>query len=81
MPKPGDVWRIEGEAKVTSAEGRDSENAGSTRCVEFVLHRLGAEPKADPGRRSTSVREDLEDARHQARGTTAPEGRIGARLG
>lgn len=80
MPKPGDVFRIEGEAKVTGAEGRDSENAPSTRCVEFVLHRLGAEPKPDPGRRSTSVREDLEDARHQARGTTAAQGRIGARL-
>jgi len=83
MPKVGDTFRVEGEMKVISAEGRDSENAGSTRCVEFVLHKLGAEPKADrPGPRQTSVREDLEDARHQARGTTltgrgAP---IGARL-
>lgn len=79
MPKPGDTYRVEGEIKVTSAEGRDSENAPSTRCIEFVLHRLGAEPK-DTGRKTTTVREDLEDARHQARGTTARQDRIGARL-
>jgi hypothetical protein len=84
MPKPGDVYRVEGEMKVTSAEGRDSENAGSTRCIEFVLHRLGAEPKASrPGPRETSVREDLEDVRHQARGSTVTSGSgapIGARF-
>jgi hypothetical protein len=81
MPKPGDTYRVEGEMKVTSAEGRDSENAGSTRCVEFVLHRLGAEPKAAAGKdKDTSIRDALEDARHQARGSTASQGRIGARL-
>jgi hypothetical protein len=84
MPKPGDIYRVEGEMKVTSAEGRDSENAPSTRRIEFVLHKLGAEPKADrSGPRQSSVREDLEDARHQARGSTMTSGRgapIGARL-
>jgi hypothetical protein len=81
MPKPGDQYRIEGEAHVLGSEQRDTDQS-SMRRVELVLHELGAEPK--PGNseaRGKSVREDLEDARHQARGTTAREGRIGARTG
>jgi hypothetical protein len=79
MPKVGDTYRVEGEMKVVSAEGRDSENAPSTREVTCVLQRLGAEPKGN-GREQSDVREDLEKARHQASGTTAGQGRIGARL-
>lgn len=86
LPKPGDKFRIEGEAHVLASEQRDTDQ-NSDRRVELVLHELGAEPKASaPGPRPKSVREELEDARHQARGTTAPGtgpngGRIGARLG
>jgi hypothetical protein len=82
IPKPGDKFKIAGEAHVLSSEQRDTDQK-SDRRVELVLHELGAEPK--PGNssdRQKSVREDLEDARHQARGTTAPgPGRIGARIG
>ena len=94
LPKPGDKFRVEGEAHVLSSEQRDTDQ-NSDRRVELVLHELGAEPKFAPGReqgaaapgpRPKSVREELEDARHQARGVTAPGtgpngGRIGARLG
>jgi hypothetical protein len=78
MPKPGDKFHIEGEAHVMSSEQRDTDQS-SDRHVHMVLHELGAEKKADPAKRETSIREDLEDARHQARGTTATQGRIGAR--
>src|SRR6516164_4308657 len=78
MPKPGDKFHIEGEAYVMSSEQRDTDQS-SNRHVHMVLHELGAEKKADPAKGETSIREDLEDARHQARGTTASEGRIGAR--
>jgi hypothetical protein len=82
MPRFGDVFRVEGEMKVTNATARDSENAGSTRDVEFVLHRLGAEPTAGPAEagRDPGIREELEKARHQAGGSTMPPGR-GAPLG
>jgi hypothetical protein len=79
MPKPGDKFRIEGEAHVMESAQRDTDQS-SDRRVELVLHELGAEKKADPAKRTTTVREDLEDARHQARGTTAAVGRIGARV-
>jgi hypothetical protein len=78
MPKPGDKFRVEGEAHVMESAQRDTDQS-SDRRVELVLHELGAEKKADPAKRETTVREDLEDARHQARGTTAAVGRIGAR--
>lgn len=81
MPKPGDKFRIEGEAHVTGSEQRDTDQ-NSDRRVELVLHELGFEPK--PGNSAAkpekSIRQDLEDARHQARGSTARQGRIGARL-
>lgn len=80
MPKPGDKFKIEGEAHVLSSEQRDTDQ-NSNRRVELILHELGAEAK--PGNSAEkpekSIREDLEDARHQARGTTAGTGRIGAR--
>jgi hypothetical protein len=80
MPKPGDKFNVVGEAHVTSAEQRDI-GQNLDRRVGLVLHKFGAEPKGtedeeeEPPR---TVRQDLEDARHQARGTTAPVGRIGA---
>jgi hypothetical protein len=82
MPRFGDQFRVEGEMKVTDATARDSERPGSTRDVEFVLHRLGAEPKASPADRDRdpTIREELEKARHQAGGSTMPPGR-GAPLG
>lgn len=75
MPKPGDKFRIEGEAHVISSEQRDtSEN--SDRRVELVLHELGAQPK-EPPPREKSIRDEIEGAR---RGTAGgDEGRIGAR--
>jgi hypothetical protein len=76
MPKPGDKFKIEGEAHVLGSEQRDTDK-NSDRRVDLVLHELGAEPIATPGKRQTTVREDLEDARHQARGTSTPS--IGAR--
>jgi hypothetical protein len=81
MPKPGDKYRIEGEAHVLGSEQRDTDQ-NSDRRVDLVLHELGVQPKpGNSATRQTSVREDLEDALHQARGTTAPgPGRIGARL-
>ena len=81
MPKVGDVYSVEGEMKVTAVEGRDSENAQSTRRADVVLRRFGAEPKERAeGGRDTSIREDLEAARHQAGGDTARAGRLGARF-
>lgn len=82
MPKPGDKFHIQGEAHVTSSAQRDTDQ-NSDRRVGLVLHELGAEAKPDNGaatKPEKSIREDLEDARHQARGTTtASPGRIGAR--
>ena len=81
MPKPGDKYQIEGEAHVLGSKQEDTDQ-NSDRRVDLVLHQLGVQPK--PGNSATkekSVREELEDAVHRARGTTAPgPGRIGARL-
>jgi hypothetical protein len=82
MPKPGDKFKIEGEAHVLESAQRDTDQ-NSDRRVELVLHELGAEAK--PGNSADkpekSIREDIEDARHQARGTNAAGGgRIGARF-
>lgn len=81
LPKPGDKFRVEGEAHVTSAEQRDTDQ-NSDRRVELVLHELGFEPKRGNSteKPERSIREDLEDARHQAPGSTARRGRIGARV-
>lgn len=81
MPKPGDKFHIQGEAHVTSSAQRDTDQ-NSDRRVGLVLHELGAEAKRDnsAAKPEKSIREDLEDARHQARGTTTTSaGRIGAR--
>ena len=43
MPKPGDKFRIEGEAHVLESSQRDTED-DSDRRVELILHELGAEP-------------------------------------
>jgi hypothetical protein len=76
MPKPGDHFRIEGEAHVTSAEQRDTDQ-NSDRRVGLVLHKLGAEKTdAEEQPKEKSIREELEDAHHRARGSTAPS--IGA---
>jgi hypothetical protein len=76
MPKPGDKFRIEGEAHVLESSQRDTEDQNDRR-VELILHELGAEPKG-AAEKDKTVREDLEDARHQARGTTTPS--IGRRF-
>ena len=77
MPKPGDKFRIEGEAHVLESSQRDTED-DSDRRVELILHELGAEPTREPEEKEKSIRAELEDARHQARGTTAPS--IGRRV-
>jgi hypothetical protein len=77
MPKPGDHFRIEGEAHVTESAQRDTDQS-SDRRVELVLHKLGAEKTGgEDAKPEKSIRDELEDAHHRARGTTAPS--IGAR--
>jgi hypothetical protein len=76
MPKPGDHFRIEGEAHVLSSEQRDTDQ-NSDRRVELVLHELGAEKTGEEAKPEKTIRDELEDARHQARGSTTPS--IGAR--
>lgn len=75
-PKPGDKFRIEGEMHVTGSEQRDTDKK-SDRQVHLLLVKLGAEPVAEAGERDRSIRDDLEDSMHRARGTTTPS--IGAR--
>jgi hypothetical protein len=72
MPKPGDRFRLEAVAHVLESAQRTTED-DSDRRVELVLHELGAEPaggSADEKDKDKTLREELEDARHQARGTT-----------
>ena len=70
-PQQDDVYRIEGEMKVGGVNTHNDD-----RCVDFVLTNFGVEPKtAKPDK---SLRETIEDAHHQARGTLAPS--IGARF-
>jgi hypothetical protein len=79
MPKPGDHFRIEGEAHVTESAQRDTDK-DSDRRVELVLHKLGAEKtdEDEDAKPEKSIRDELEDAHHRARGTTAPSpGRLG----
>jgi hypothetical protein len=78
MPKPGDKFRIAGEGHVMSSEQRDTDK-NSDRRIELVLHELGAEKKDGPGRPDKSIREEIEDATHRARGTETPS--IGRRNG
>lgn len=81
MPKPGDKFRLEGEAHVIDAQQHDTDQ-NSDRRVELVLHELGFEPKRGNSseKPERSIRQDLEEARHQAPGSTARQGRIGARV-
>jgi hypothetical protein len=77
MPKPGDHFEIAGEAHVRESAQRDTDK-DSDRRVEMVLHKLGAEKTAgDSPEPEKSIRDELEDAHHRARGTTSPS--IGAR--
>jgi hypothetical protein len=78
MPKPGDHFEIAGEAHVRESAQRDTDK-DSDRRVEMVLHKLGAEKTAgeEPAKPEKSIRAELEDAHHRARGTTTPS--IGAR--
>jgi len=80
MPKLRDKYRIEGLAHVVGANDMASTD-GSNRELRLVLHELGMEPAGamDEPEREKSIREELEDARHQAAGSTATKGRIGAR--
>ncbi|HEY1299232.1 MAG TPA: hypothetical protein VGF07_01970 [Stellaceae bacterium] len=77
MPKPGDKFRIEGEAQVISSEQRNTAD-NSDRRVELVLHELGAEAKAAP--REKTIRDEIEGARRGGTGNGADAGRIGARV-
>jgi hypothetical protein len=76
MPKPGDHFRIEGEAHVMESAQRDTDKS-SDRRVEMVLHKLGAEKQGGGDKPEKSIRDELEDAHHRARGTSSPS--IGAR--
>jgi hypothetical protein len=74
IPKPGDKFRLEAVAHVLESAQRTTEK-DSDRRVELILHELGAEPAGglgDDEEKGKTLREELEDARHQARGTTAP---------
>lgn len=81
MPVQGDKYRVGGEFHVTGTAQEDTDQ-NSDRRVEGVMHSLGFEPMDGNSTIAPekSIREELEDARHQARGTTAPTGRIGARI-
>ena len=79
MPKPGDKFRVEGEAHVISSEQRNTAD-NSDRRVELVLHELGAEPKSERAPEK-SIRDEIEGARRNRTGENGGDtGRIGARV-
>jgi hypothetical protein len=75
-PQHGEHYAFHGEAHVTGRQQEDTDK-GSDRRVNMTFHKLGAEKVRGAPEREKSVREDLEDARHRARGTLSPS--IGAR--
>jgi hypothetical protein len=78
LPKAGARYQLAGEFHVKRSEDATDK---ADRNVSGVIHRFGFEPIAGADEpREKSIREELESARHQASGTTASSGRIGARF-
>ena len=73
-----DKYQIEGEAHVLELAHRDTDQESDRRVKLATPDELGAEPKGGSDENGKTLREELEDARHQARGTTTPS--IGRRV-